>query len=61
MDPSKIKLKVPISLFQYPNFDFATQLLQRLLSKNESMCPLFFIFSPNDSPSKTITNAFYLI
>ena len=28
---------------------------------NESLCPLFFIISPNDSPSKTVKNALYLI
>ena len=30
----------------------------------QSLCPLFlsiFIFSPNDSPSKTMKNAFYFI
>ena len=26
-----------------------------------SLCPLFFIFSPNDSPSKTMKNTFYFI
>ena len=26
----------------------------------QSLCPIFFSFSPNDSPSKTVKNAFLL-
>ena len=77
MDPSIIQLNVSISCFDYPNFDFATQLSQRpLLKKLNSLSfsisitgskllgsklASTIIFSPNDRSSNAIKNAFYFI